>query len=131
MRDALDFDQVAAYAAAAKITYKDTIANPSTCSLRYYNRLLDASLAQNGEIAEALLFCDITAGLRLAVHQQPQRLPPRQPLLAIITATLAKRGRCTDLPLRRLDLQYLNADFFRQASNKQFLAMAAGCSSTS
>ncbi len=136
MRDALSiFDQVAA-SGGGKITYKDTIANLNVLDSAYYNRLLDAFVAQN--VTEALLiyrdirnrgfdsqfFINGLGGyLRdLAMAQNPQSAQ-------LIEATddvreaLAKRAATLHPTFlyRAMDLCN-SADFnFRQASNKQFL----------
>lgn len=136
MRDALSiFDQVAA-SGGGKITYKDTIANLNVLDSAYYNRLLDAFVAQN--MTEALLiyrdirnrgfdsqfFINGLGGyLRdLAMAQNPQSAQ-------LIEATddvreaLAKRAATLHPTFlyRAMDLCN-SADFnFRQASNKQFL----------
>ena len=136
MRDALSiFDQVAA-SGGGKITYKDTIANLNVLDSAYYNRLLDAFVAQN--VTEALLiyrdirnrgfdsqfFINGLGGyLRdLAMAQSPQSAQ-------LIEATddvreaLAKRAATLHPTFlyRAMDLCN-SADFnFRQASNKQFL----------
>lgn len=136
MRDALSiFDQVAA-SGGGKITYKDTIANLNVLDSTYYNRLLDAFVAQN--VTEALLiYRDIRnrgfdsqffinglgSYLRdLAMAQNPQSAQ-------LIEATddvreaLAKRAATLHPTFlyRAMDLCN-SADFnFRQASNKQFL----------
>lgn len=136
MRDALSiFDQVAA-SGDGKITYKDTIANLNVLDSAYYNRLLDAFVAQN--VTEALLiyrdirnrgfdsqfFINGLGGyLRdLAMAQNPQSAQ-------LIEATddvreaLAKRAATLHPTFlyRAMDLCN-SADFnFRQASNKQFL----------
>ncbi len=136
MRDALSiFDQIAA-SANGHITYAATIANLNVLDEAYYNRLLDAFVAQN--IADALLiYRDIRRqgfdsqqfinGLAdylrdLAVAQDPSTL-------SLVEATddvrqqLAERAQKLHPTFlyRAMDLCN-SADFnFRQASNKQFL----------
>ena len=136
MRDALSiFDQVAA-SGGGKITYKDTIANLNVLDSAYYNRLLDAFVAQN--VTEALLiYRDIRnrgfdsqffingLGSYLRDLAMAQNAQSAQLIEATddVREALAKRAATLHPTFlyRAMDLCN-SADFnFRQASNKQFL----------
>ncbi len=136
MRDALSiFDQVAA-STQGNITYAATIENLNVLDQSYYNRLLDAFVAQ--DIAQALLIYKeirnqgfdsqffvngLASYLRdLAVAQNPDTLPLLE-ATDEVRAQMAERASKLHPTFLYKAMDLCNdADFnFRAASNKQFL----------
>lgn len=136
MRDALSiFDQVAA-STQGNITYAATIENLNVLDQSYYNRLLDAFVAQ--DIAQALLIYKeirnqgfdsqffvngLASYLRdLAVAQNPDTLPLLE-ATDDVRAQMAERASKLHPTFLYKAMDLCNdADFnFRAASNKQFL----------
>lgn len=136
MRDALSiFDQVAA-STQGNITYAATIENLNVLDQSYYNRLLDAFVAQ--DIAQALLIYKeirnqgfdsqffvngLASYLRdLAVAQNPTTLPLLE-ATDEVRAQMAERASKLHPTFLYKAMDLCNdADFnFRAASNKQFL----------
>lgn len=136
MRDALSiFDQVAA-STQGNITYAATIENLNVLDQSYYNRLLDAFVAQ--DIAQALLIYKeirnqgfdsqffvngLASYLRdLAVAQNPATLPLLE-ATDDVRAQMAERASKLHPTFLYKAMDLCNdADFnFRAASNKQFL----------
>lgn len=136
MRDALSiFDQVAA-STQGNITYAATIENLNVLDQSYYNRLLDAFVAQ--DIAQALLIYKeirnqgfdsqffvngLASYLRdLAVAQNPVTLPLLE-ATDEVRAQMAERASKLHPTFLYKAMDLCNdADFnFRAASNKQFL----------
>lgn len=136
MRDALSiFDQVAA-STRGKITYKATIDNLNVLDQSYYNRLVDAFVAQ--DVATALLiFHEIRQmGFDAQFFINGLGLYLRDLMLAANPATISLLEATDDIRTQmaeraaKLNSTFLykamdlcnQADFnFRQASNKQFL----------
>lgn len=136
MRDALSiFDQVAA-STRGKITYKATIDNLNVLDQSYYNRLVDAFVAQ--DVATALLiFHEIRQmGFDAQFFINGLGLYLRDLMLAANPATISLLEATDDIRTQmaeraaKLNSTFLykamdlcnEADFnFRQASNKQFL----------
>ncbi len=136
MRDALSiFDQVAA-STNGNITYAATVENLNVLDQSYYNRLLDAFVAQ--DIAQALLIYKeirnkgfdsqffvngLASYLRdLAVAQNPATLPLLE-ATDDVRAQMAERASKLHPTFLYKAMDLCNeADFnFRAASNKQFL----------
>jgi len=136
MRDALSiFDQVAA-STNGNITYAATIENLNVLDQSYYNRLLDAFVAQ--DIAQALLIYKeirnqgfdsqffvngLASYLRdLAVAQNPATLSLLEATDDVRNEMAARAAKLHPTFLYRAMELCNDADFnFRAASNKQFL----------
>ena len=136
MRDALSiFDQVAA-SSMGNVTYQSTIANLNILDHEYYNRLLDAFIAQDvtkalliyKEIREkgfdSLFFINgLASHLRdLMVARDPSTLCLLEASDEVRQAMAAQAARCTPQFFYKAMALCNDADLnYRTASNKQFL----------